>query len=124
MTDTPNATPATEENPVADAAAPGNRGALARYRVLAYIVGVGLLCLVASMVLKYAFDQNSYVAIVGPIHGFLYAIYAVLTIDLALKQPRWSVLGTILVLLAGTIPFVSFYAERKVTAKVTAGQAL
>jgi hypothetical protein len=48
----------------------------------------------------------------------------VLTVDLALKQPRWSVRGSILVLLAGTIPFVSFYAERKVTAKVTAGQPL
>lgn len=122
MTDTPKAV--DEESPVAATAAPGNRGALARYRVLAYIVGVGLLCLVASMVLKYAFDQNQYVAIVGPVHGFLYAVYAVLTVDLALKQPRWSVLGTVLVLLAGTIPFVSFYAERKVTAKVTAGQAL
>jgi integral membrane protein len=122
MTDMPEAV--DEESPAAAAAAPGNRGALARYRVLAYIVGVGLLCLVASMVLKYAFDQGSYVVVVGPIHGFLYAIYAVLTVDLALKRPRWSVLGTILVLLAGTIPFVSFYAERKVTAKVTAGQSI
>jgi integral membrane protein len=122
MTDTPKAV--DEAIPAAAAAAPGNRGALARYRVLAYIVGVGLLCLVAAMVLEYAFDQDQYVAIVGPVHGFLYAIYAVLTVDLALKQPRWSVRGSILVLLAGTIPFVSFYAERKVTAKVTAGQPL
>jgi integral membrane protein len=122
MTDMPKAV--DEESPAVAAAAPGNRGALARYRVLAYIVGVGLLCLVASMVLEYGFDQKQYVMIVGPLHGFLYAIYAVLTVDLALKQPRWSVRGTILVLLAGTIPFVSFYAERKVTAKVSAGQAL
>ena len=113
-----------DENPAQAAAAPGNRGALARYRVLAYIVGVGLLALVASMVLKYAFGQGTYVAIVGPLHGFLYAVYAVLTVDLALKAPRWSVKGTVLVLLAGTIPFVSFYAERKVTERVRAGRTV
>jgi integral membrane protein len=110
-----------EENPAQAVDAPGVRGALARYRVLAYIVGVGLLALVAAMVLKYAFDVTGPVAVVGPVHGFLYAVYMVVAFDLALKA-RWSVKGTLWVLLAGMIPFVSFVVERSVSRKVRAGE--
>ena len=99
------------------------RGALARYRVLAYLVGVGLLVLAASMVLKYGFAEGAAIKIVGPVHGFIYAVYLVLAIDLALKA-RWSIKGTLLVLLAGMVPLVSFIAERKVTQRVLAGIAL
>ena len=34
------------------------------------------------------------------------------------------VTGTVLVLLAGVVPFLSFWAERRVTARVRAGQPL
>ena len=112
-----------EENPAQAVAAKGTRGALARYRVLAYVVGVGLLALVAAMVLKYGFDNTGPLAVVGPAHGFLYMVYLVFTFDLALKS-RWSVKGTLLVLIAGMIPFVSFVVERKVTHKVRAGEKL
>ena len=78
-----------EENPAQAVGTAGVRGALARYRVMAYIVGVGLLALCAAMILKYAFDQDQYVAIVGPVHGFLYIVYLVAVVDLALKA-RWS----------------------------------
>ena len=53
-------------------------------------------------------------AIVGPIHGFLYMGYLLLTADLAYRD-RWPVGRAVLVALAGTIPFVSFVAERKIT---------
>ncbi|KAA2258824.1 DUF3817 domain-containing protein [Solihabitans fulvus] len=100
------------------------KGALSRYRVMAYVVGIGLLVLVlVAMPLKYFADAPLLVQIVGPVHGLLYAIYLALTIDLALKS-RWSIKGTILVALAGTIPFVSFYAERKVTERAREGVAL
>lgn len=110
-----------EENPAQAVGAPGLRGALSRYRVLAYIVGVGLLALVAAIVLKRVFDVAGPMAIVGPVHGFLYAVYMVVAFDLALKA-RWSVKGTLWVLLAGMIPFVSFVVERSVTRKVRAGE--
>jgi integral membrane protein len=116
-------TPDSATSPLATAGAPGVSGALTRYRVLAYVVGVGLLALVASMIMNYGFDQPQYTTVVGPVHGFLYAVYLVLAVDLAIKA-RWSVQGTILVLLAGMIPFVSFYAERKVTHRVGQGVAL
>ncbi|RKT56769.1 DUF3817 domain-containing protein [Saccharothrix australiensis] len=98
-------------------------GALGRFRFMAYVVGVGLLGLVVAMFVKYLGDNPGMMAVVGPVHGFLYAIYLVLTVDLALKA-RWSLKGTALVLLAGTIPFVSFYAERKVVESVRAERAL
>lgn len=112
-----------EENPVQATGAAGIRGALARYRVMAYIVGVGLLALCLAMVMKYAFDENVYMAIVGPVHGFLYVVYLLAAVDLAIKA-RWTMKGTVLVMLSGVVPFVSFIAERQVAHKVRAGVAL
>jgi integral membrane protein len=89
--------------------------ALLRYRVLAYVVGVFLLVLVfVAMPLKYFADQPALVAIVGPVHGFLYMAYLVVAFDLAVRA-KWPFLRTVLILLAGTIPVMSFVAERKVT---------
>jgi integral membrane protein len=50
-------------------------------------------------------------------------IYVALGVDLALKS-RWSVPGTLLVLIAGTIPFLSFVAERQVTHRTRSGRGL
>ena len=92
------------------------RASLLFYRVLAYTVGVGLIILVLVAVpLKYLADSPTLVAIVGPLHGFLYMVYLVAAVNLAFRA-RWSPVKTVLVMLAGTIPFVSFVAERKVTA--------
>jgi integral membrane protein len=92
--------------------------ALTRYRVLAYIVGVGLLILVlVAMPLKYFADSPGLVAVVGPIHGFVFFLYVLAALDLAVRG-RWAPVRTVLVLLAGTIPFLSFVAERSVTAQV------
>jgi integral membrane protein len=94
------------------------RGALLRYRTMAYVVGVWLIVLVLVAVpLKYLADQPRMVEIVGPVHGFLYMVYLVTAVDLAFRA-RWSPVRTVLVMLAGTIPFLSFYAERKVTAEM------
>jgi integral membrane protein len=97
--------------------------AFKRYRVAAFIVGWGLLILCAAMVAKYAFGMGAAVAIWGPIHGALFVVYVIIAFDLAYKD-RWSPLGTIWVLIAGTIPFVSFVAERQVQRKVLARQKM
>jgi len=87
--------------------------ALTRFRVMAYVVGVLLLVLVfVAMPLKYFADQPTMVAIVGPLHGFLYMVYLVTAFDLAVRA-KWPFLRTLLVLLAGTVPVMSFVAERK-----------
>ena len=96
--------------------------ALVRYRTMAYIVGVMLLILVlVAMPLKYFAGMPGPVAVVGTAHGFLYCVYLLAAFDLALRA-RWTAKGTILVLLAGTIPFLSFVAERIVTRRTRAGE--
>ena len=91
------------------------QGALTRYRIIAWIVGLGLIALVVvGMPLKYLGDNETVVAIVGPLHGFLFMVYLVLTFDLA-RRAGWPFLRMILVMAAGTIPFLSFWAERKVS---------
>jgi integral membrane protein len=100
------------------------QSALARYRVMAYVVGVFLLILVfVAMPLEYLADQKTPVAVVGPIHGFLYMVYLVAAFHLAMRA-RWPLGYTVLILLAGTVPFLSFVAERKVTRRVRAAQAV
>ncbi|HEY9472269.1 MAG TPA: DUF3817 domain-containing protein [Mycobacteriales bacterium] len=97
--------------------------AITRYRVMAYVVGVGLLLLVlVAMPLKYFADQPAMVAVVGPAHGFLYIIYLLFALDLAIRS-RWSLLVTGVVLLAGTIPFLTFVVERYVNSRLLADHA-
>ncbi len=96
------------------------KSALTRYRVMAYVVGVLLVVLtLVAMPLKYLADQPALVAIIGPMHGFLYMVYLLVSLDLATRS-RWPIRYTLLVMLAGTVPFLSFVAEHKVTRRVRA----
>ncbi len=107
----------TDKTPVTDPAAAATvttpidkiRSALLRYRVMAWITGLWLLALVAEMIAKYGFDVTGY-EVVGIVHGWIYVIYLICTIDLAMKV-RWPAAKTILTCLAGTIPFLSFWVE-------------
>jgi integral membrane protein len=86
-----------------------------RYRAIAYVVGVVLILLVViGMPLKYIWDEPGVVETVGPAHGFLYMVYLLAAFDVA-RRARWPLGRMALVMLAGTVPFVSFYAERVVT---------
>jgi integral membrane protein len=93
------------------------QGALTRYRIIAWIVGVVLIVLVVvGMPLKYLGDNATVVAAVGPFHGFLYMVYLIAVFDLS-RRVHWPIGRMLLVMLAGTIPFFSFWAERTVTRK-------
>jgi integral membrane protein len=83
--------------------------------VIAYVVGVVLIALVAiGMPLKYVWDQPFLVETIGPVHGFLYVLYLLAVFDLG-RRAGWRLGRMALVMLAGTIPFVSFYCERVVS---------
>ncbi|MBQ1048231.1 DUF3817 domain-containing protein [Micromonospora sp. C51] len=98
------------------------RAALTRYRVIAWVVGVVLILLVViGMPLKYGFDNPVVVETVGQAHGFLYMVYLVAAFDLS-RRADWPLKRMILVMLAGTVPFVSFWAERRVSALVATEQ--
>ena len=108
--------------PPAPASARGLPAALLRYRVMAYVVGVLLIVLtLVAMPIKYLGGNEGPVAVVGTAHGFLYAVFLLAAFDLALRA-RWTLKGTVLVLLAGTVPFLSFLAERIVTRRTRAGE--
>jgi integral membrane protein len=83
---------------------------------MAYATGVMLLVLTSSVVLHYGFgDHRLWWS--GPVHGFLYMGYLVATVVLG-TTVRWQPVRMVLVALAGTIPFMSFVAERNVTRQV------
>ena len=116
-----NSPAAGPTSPAAPGMPPRVKSALARYRVAAFVVGYALIVLCIAIVLRYVFHVDQAVAIWGPIHGVLYICYVLLAFDLAYKD-RWSLVGTLGVLLAGVIPGVSFVAERIVHRKVVARQ--
>jgi integral membrane protein len=94
------------------------QSALTRYRVIAWFVGVLLVVLtLVAMPLKYLAHDDTLVAVVGPVHGFAYMVYLALAFHLSVLA-RWPFKYTILILLAGTVPFLSFVAERSVTRRV------
>jgi integral membrane protein len=91
--------------------------ALPVFRFFAYATGIALLLLVVAMVAKYVGDDDRWVPLVAPLHGWLYVGYVVSAFIVAGKL-RWSLFRTIALLLAGTIPLASFVAERKVMEQV------
>ena len=92
------------------------RGALLRYRVMAWATGVALLGVCVGMVLKYGFDvHNPFVNSIAQIHGFLFIIYLLTVGQLGLVKMRWAMPRLLLTALAGTVPVMSFIFERKVT---------
>lgn len=104
------------------------KGALTRYRVLAWITGVWLLVLTAEMVFKYLIldsssDAPDWFTYIGQAHGVFYIIYLFMTLDLAIKA-RWKASRTLLTALAGTIPFLSFWFEHLRTRDVRAEYAV
>lgn len=98
----------------------GVRGALTRYRVMAWIVGVLLIVLMLIGVpLKYLADDDRVVAVTGVAHGWLYMLLLITAFDLG-RRVRWPWWRLLVIALAGTVPFLSFVAERYATRDVRA----
>jgi integral membrane protein len=109
------------------------RGALTRYRALAYATGVFLLLLTLHVLVQWYQSGSEGLAFADapglgrwipganhwvPItHGYLYLIYVIVAVDLWFRT-RLPVSRMVLVVLAGTIPAMSFVAERWVTHRV------
>jgi integral membrane protein len=96
------------------------RGAFLRYRVMAWVTGVVLASafvwlVVGRLFLDYG-NPDARPALYGYLwiaHGWLYFLYLITGVDLAFRV-RYSVLRTLAILIAGTIPFASFFAEAAV----------
>ena len=85
-----------------------------RYRVMAYVTGVVLIVLcfvgIPLQVAGYPAVAND----VGVVHGILYIIYLVCAWILSRKL-QLATKPTVIMLLAGTIPVMTFIVERWVT---------
>lgn len=90
---------------------------------MANIVGVLLIVLILiGMPLKYlsgdgssAHDLGEFITTyLGIAHGWLYMIFLVMAALLA-RAARWAIPFTIVTLLCGTVPVLSFWAERRAT---------
>lgn len=89
-------------------------GPLRFFRVMAVIVGAGLLLLVLGVILRYGFGHPTLSKTWSPIHGFLYMVYLVATARLGVRA-GWTHVKTVGVMLAGVVPFLSFWVEHRVT---------
>ena len=101
-----------------------SRALLVQYRVMAFTTAVLLIILVfVGVPLQLAAGRRQVVNVVGTMHGLLYIVYLLAAFRLTIRL-RVPALQTALVLLAGTIPFAAFVAERKMTRRfeTTAGR--
>ncbi|MEO7942565.1 MAG: DUF3817 domain-containing protein [Marmoricola sp.] len=106
---------------------------LTAYKVLATVVGISIVTLVViGIPLKYVHalwpsvlpvgssvqqlgaDINLYL---GTAHGFIYMAFVLVALILA-QRSRWPLLFTLVTLLCGTIPFLSFWAENRAIRRV------
>ena len=119
------------------------RGTLLRYRVMASVVGVLLVVLVLIGVPLANFDGSSMWGFIpstpawvtpgsgaqelgdtithqlGVAHGWLYMIF-LLSAFLLSRRARWDFPFTLVTLVCGTIPLLSFWAEHRATRRVRA----
>ena len=95
-------------------------GALTRFRVMAVICGVNLLLLIFGyMPAKYLFDaieSNKWLIAIPIAHGYFYIVYILTALQIGV-QKRMSFLTIIGLIAAGTLPFASFFAERRMVKK-------
>jgi integral membrane protein len=99
-------------------------GALLRYRVVAMIVGISILVLVCiGLPLDKGAGHPGIDQSLGFVHGVIfYPVYVLLTLDLG-RRIRMHPIQLILTIVFGTVPIVSFYAERRTTKLVRERQA-
>ena len=101
----------------------GVDGALTRYRVLAVVVGISILVLVCiGIPLDFGAGHPVVDKKLGFVHGaFFYPLYIVFTLDLG-RRVRMHPIHLVLIIVLGTIPVASIYAERYTTRFVRARQ--
>jgi len=106
---------------------------LMAYRVMATIVGVLLivLCLVGLPLNEAHLIDPSWFPVgsdaqqlgddiskyLGVAHGWLYMIFLVVAFTLS-RRAQWDLRFTVTTLVSGTVPVLSFWAERRATRRV------
>lgn len=89
--------------------------ALKRYTFVAYLAGVILILFTVEIIVKYTLGPE--IPWFAQLHGIVYMVYLVVGFDISRKANlTWG--QTLLVLLAGTVPIMSFVAEKRIRRRV------
>ena len=90
-----------------------------RLRLIGLLEGISLLVLLGIAVpLKYVYADPSLVKAIGPVHGLLFLLFVLNTLQVGVEQ-RWRFATTTWkVLLACIIPFGTFYIDRKILSRL------
>jgi integral membrane protein len=89
--------------------------ALARFKFIAYLAGIVLILFTIEIVLKYSGILE--IPWFAQLHGIVYMVYVVIAFDMS-RRAKLSLRETFLVLIAGTIPVMSFIAESRIRRRV------
>ncbi|SFD57048.1 integral membrane protein [Paenibacillus catalpae] len=87
------------------------------FRWISYLEGASFLILLGiAMPLKYMFDSPEAVTVTGGIHGFLFTIYLIAIVVMAILF-RWKIVRIAGAVLAAFLPFGPFVLERRLKAE-------
>ena len=93
---------------------------LTRYRLMAIVSGImSLLLWFVYMPVKYIISDVSLhqsIIWIPMVHGYLYPIYVLFAIQFSVAK-RWKTTNILGLILAGTLPIASIWAERYVVRK-------
>ena len=89
--------------------------ALARFKFIAYLAGVVLILFTIEITLKYSGILE--IPWFAQLHGIVYMVYVVIAFDIS-HRAKLSLRDTFLILIAGTIPVMSFIAESRIRRRV------
>ncbi len=89
--------------------------ALARFKFISYLAGVVLILFTIEITLKYSGILE--IPWFAQLHGIVYMVYVVIAFDMS-RKAKLSLRETSLVLIAGTIPVMSFVAESRIRRRV------
>lgn len=89
--------------------------ALTRFKFISYLAGVVLILFTIEITLKYSGILE--IPWFAQLHGIVYMVYVVIAFDMS-RRAKLSLRETFLVLIAGTIPVMSFIAESRIRRRV------
>ena len=97
------------------------RSAWLFYKYMALIVGTAL-ALLTFVALPYEYwplhnGKNSFTSFAWTAHGWTFMVYLIATFNLSIKR-NWGIGRMLLIMVAGTVPLMSFVTERKLAKEI------
>jgi integral membrane protein len=81
-------------------------------RIVAVLEAISFLVLLVATVVKETGGTERGVKLMGPLHGVLFLVYALLVLLVA-SDEKWRLKRTLLTLLCAVLPFGGFVADAK-----------